>query len=168
MSTHGHLFQPTSTIKIQLSVLVWYKANIIVFSSISSLSSQWYSWTIVHLVFSKQSPTHSLTPPTYRWLVMSPVCLIYPVWISSPVHSVRYNITDAECDNKHQYLNSTHFVTSAWYSPYCSYQKSVNVHYTCSKKTLHKSLIHTLCLVFCIVYSHPVFSFLYSLFTPCV
>ena len=130
MSTHGHLFQPTSTIKIQLSVLVWYKANIIVFSSISSLSSQWYiivfssisslssqwySWTIVHLVLSKQSPTHSLTPPTYRWLVMSPVCLIYPVWISAPVHPVRYNITHAECDNKHQYLNSAHFFAKHLY-----------------------------------------------------
>ena len=44
MSIHGLLLQLASTIKIQLSVLVWYKAkNLIIISLKINLFSPWYS-----------------------------------------------------------------------------------------------------------------------------
>jgi hypothetical protein len=61
MSTRGLLFQWSSTIKIQLSVLVKYKADLIIISLKINLYSPWYSWKIVELAFKQQSLTHSLT-----------------------------------------------------------------------------------------------------------
>ena len=49
MSIRGLLFQWVSTIKIQLSVLVWNKANLIIISLKINLFSSWYSWKIAEL-----------------------------------------------------------------------------------------------------------------------
>ena len=49
MSTQRLLFQWASTIKIQLSVLVWYKAVLIIISLKINLFSPWYSWQIAAL-----------------------------------------------------------------------------------------------------------------------
>jgi hypothetical protein len=46
MSIRGLLFLSTSTIKIQLSVLVLYKGDLIVISLEINLFSPWYSWQI--------------------------------------------------------------------------------------------------------------------------
>ena len=46
MPTHRLLFQCTSTIKIQLSVLVWYKADLIIISLIINFFWLWYSRNI--------------------------------------------------------------------------------------------------------------------------
>jgi hypothetical protein len=46
MSTRGLLFQWTSTIKIQLSVLVYYKAGLIIMSLNINLFWIWDSWKI--------------------------------------------------------------------------------------------------------------------------
>jgi hypothetical protein len=50
ISIRGLLFQWVSTIKIQLSVLVQYKADLIIISLKINLFSPWYSWTIAELV----------------------------------------------------------------------------------------------------------------------
>jgi hypothetical protein len=58
MSTCRLLLQWASTIKIQLSVLVWYKADLIIISlKINNLFSPWYSWKIAELVLNNN---HSL------------------------------------------------------------------------------------------------------------
>jgi hypothetical protein len=44
MSTHGLFFKWASTIKIKLSALDYYKANIIITSLKCNLFSLWYSW----------------------------------------------------------------------------------------------------------------------------
>jgi hypothetical protein len=55
MSRRGLLFQWTSTIKkIQLRLLVWYKANLIIISLKTNLFSPWYSWIIAELVYKYQ------------------------------------------------------------------------------------------------------------------
>jgi hypothetical protein len=43
------LFQWASTIKIQLSVLVWYNADLIIISLKINLFLPWYSWKIAEL-----------------------------------------------------------------------------------------------------------------------
>ena len=58
MSTRGLLFQWASTIKIQLSVLVYYKVDLIIISLKINLFSPWYSWKIGELTLNKN---HSLT-----------------------------------------------------------------------------------------------------------
>ena len=59
MSIHGLLFQWASTIKIQLSVLVWYKTDLIIISLKINLFLAWYSWKI--LLSSRWTTiTHSL------------------------------------------------------------------------------------------------------------
>jgi hypothetical protein len=64
MSIHGLLFQWASTIKIQISVLVCYKADLIIISLKINLSSLWYSWKIAELMLNNN---HSLLEPTiYR------------------------------------------------------------------------------------------------------
>ena len=50
MSIRGLLFQWASTKKIQLSVLVLYKADIIIISLKIDLFSPWYGWKIAELV----------------------------------------------------------------------------------------------------------------------
>ena len=57
MSIHRLLFQWASTIKIQLNVLVQYKADLIIISLKISLFSPWYSWKIAELALSNN---HSL------------------------------------------------------------------------------------------------------------
>jgi hypothetical protein len=60
-SIRGLLFQWASTIKIQLSVFVHYKTNIILISIISSKCnsfSSWYSWSIANLAL---NTNHSLS-----------------------------------------------------------------------------------------------------------
>jgi 5-methylcytosine-specific restriction endonuclease McrBC GTP-binding regulatory subunit McrB len=49
MSIRGLLFQAASNIQIQLSVLVWYKADLIIISLQINLFSPWYSWKIAEL-----------------------------------------------------------------------------------------------------------------------
>jgi hypothetical protein len=51
-------FSELSTIKIQLSVLVEYKADLIIISLKINLFSPWYSWKIAELVLNNN---HSLT-----------------------------------------------------------------------------------------------------------
>jgi hypothetical protein len=46
MSIRELLFLSTSTIKIQLSVLVLYKGDLIIISLEINLFSPWYSWQI--------------------------------------------------------------------------------------------------------------------------
>ena len=46
MFIRGLFFQWASIMKIQLSVLVWYRANIIIISLKINLLSPWYSWKI--------------------------------------------------------------------------------------------------------------------------
>jgi hypothetical protein len=65
MSTR-ELFQWASSIKIQLSVLVWNKADFIIISLKINLFTPWYSWTITH------SLTHS---QEVLWSVNNLICL---------------------------------------------------------------------------------------------
>ena len=64
MSTRGLLFQWASTIKIQLSLLIYNEADLIIISLTISLFSPWYNWNIAELVLNNNhSLTHSL-----KWL----------------------------------------------------------------------------------------------------
>jgi hypothetical protein len=70
------LFQWTSTIKIQLSVLGWYKADLIIISLKIILFSPRYSWKIAELALNVQQ---SFTP-LYRlsfnlWFMITPLVL---------------------------------------------------------------------------------------------
>ena len=59
MSIDGLLFQWASTMKIQLSVLVEYKATDLIILLKINFFSPWYSWTIAELAFNnKPSLTH--------------------------------------------------------------------------------------------------------------
>ena len=59
MSIREILFQWSNTIKIQLSVLVWYKADHITISLKINLFSPWYSWKIAELpINNNYSLTH--------------------------------------------------------------------------------------------------------------
>ena len=49
ISTRGLLFQWASTVKIQLSMLVWYKADLIIISLKINLFFPWCSWTNAEL-----------------------------------------------------------------------------------------------------------------------
>jgi hypothetical protein len=49
MSTRGLLFWWASTIKIELSILVWYKVSIII--ALCNLFPPWYSSTLTHSLF---------------------------------------------------------------------------------------------------------------------
>ena len=60
MSTLEPLYEWPSTIKIQLSMLVWYKTDIIIFISLN-ITSSWYNWSIAHLTLNTHSLIHSLT-----------------------------------------------------------------------------------------------------------
>ena len=57
MSTSGLLFQWASTIKLQLSVLILNKADLIIISLKINLFSPWYSWEIAELALNNN---HSL------------------------------------------------------------------------------------------------------------
>ena len=62
MSTRRLLFQWTSTIKIQLSMLVFYKADIIIIIILlkCNLFLPWYDWKISHLALNNNySITHT-------------------------------------------------------------------------------------------------------------
>ena len=52
MSLSGLLFRWASTVDIQLSVLVYYKADLIIISLKINLFSPWYSWKIADLALS--------------------------------------------------------------------------------------------------------------------
>ena len=60
ISTCGLLFQWTSTIEIQLSMMVYYKADLIIISLKIKLFSPWYGWKITELALNNN---HSLTHP---------------------------------------------------------------------------------------------------------
>ena len=63
MFTRGLLFLWASTLKIQLSVLVQNKANLIIISLKINLFSPWYSWKIAELALNnKHSLTHFNNP----------------------------------------------------------------------------------------------------------
>jgi hypothetical protein len=59
MAIRGLLFQWASTIKIQLSVVFWYKANLTIISLNIYLFSPWYSLKIAELALNNN---HSLSP----------------------------------------------------------------------------------------------------------
>jgi hypothetical protein len=63
MSIRGLFFQWASTIKIQLSVLIYNnKADLIIISLKNKLCSPWYNWKIAELALNNNhSLTHSLT-----------------------------------------------------------------------------------------------------------
>jgi hypothetical protein len=92
MSTHGLLFQWSSTIKIQLSVLVWYKADLIVISLKINFFSPWYRWKIVEMALNNN---HSLASdvqyfsPDYRSLVLlvPTEMLAFHHWMHNPAIS---------------------------------------------------------------------------------
>jgi hypothetical protein len=52
------LFQWASTVKSQLSMLIWYKADLIIISLKINLFFSWYSWKIAELALNNN---HSLT-----------------------------------------------------------------------------------------------------------
>ena len=64
MSIRGLLLQWARTMKIQLSLLVWYKADLIIISLKINLFSPWYSWKIAELVLNNN---HSLTLLIYSY-----------------------------------------------------------------------------------------------------
>ena len=49
ISIHGQLFQWTSTIKMQLSVLVLYKADLTIIAMTINLFSSWYNFWLLYL-----------------------------------------------------------------------------------------------------------------------
>jgi hypothetical protein len=57
MFTGGLLFQWISTMKIQLSVFIYYKADLIIISLKINLFLPWYGWKIAQLVLNTH--THS-------------------------------------------------------------------------------------------------------------
>jgi hypothetical protein len=57
MSIRELLFQWASTVNIQLSVFVYYKADVIIISLKINLYSPWYSWKIAELTLSYISLT---------------------------------------------------------------------------------------------------------------
>jgi hypothetical protein len=69
MPTRGLLFQWASIMKIQRSVLVQYKADLIIISLKINLLSPWYSWKIAELALNNNHSITlfktSLTPPLF-------------------------------------------------------------------------------------------------------
>jgi hypothetical protein len=55
----------SSTIKIQLRVFVYVKADIILISLKRNLFSPWYNWNIANLAMNKKKPTHSIPQTWY-------------------------------------------------------------------------------------------------------
>ena len=64
MSIRRLLFQSASTMKIQLSVLVEYKADLIIISLKINLLSSWYRWKVADLALNNN---HSITPCEWGW-----------------------------------------------------------------------------------------------------
>jgi hypothetical protein len=64
MSSRRLLFQWASAMKIQLSVLVYYKVNLIIISLKINLFSPCYSWKIAELALNNN---HSLKYNTVSW-----------------------------------------------------------------------------------------------------
>ena len=73
MSIRWLLFQWASTIKIQLSMLVKYKADLIIISMKNNLFSPWYNWNIADLALNNN---HSL-PKVPMWRPFSAAYLRY-------------------------------------------------------------------------------------------
>ena len=71
-STRERSFQWASTIKIQLSLFVWYKADIIIIPLKIHLFSPWYSWKIAELALNNNHPL-TLLPVDYD---ISPLLII--------------------------------------------------------------------------------------------
>jgi hypothetical protein len=68
MSVHGLLFRWATTIRVQLSVLVYNKANLIIISLNINLFSPCYSWKNPELALNNNhSLTHSLTHSLRLW-----------------------------------------------------------------------------------------------------
>ena len=70
MSIRGLLFQWTSTRKIQLSLLVWQKSDIINISLKINLFSPWYSWKNAELALNNNHPLTKLD--TFCFYFFSP------------------------------------------------------------------------------------------------
>jgi hypothetical protein len=67
MSIRGLLFQWASTSKIQLSVLVKNKVDLIIISLKINLFSSWYSWTIAEVALgNNRSLTQCVTNPVRK------------------------------------------------------------------------------------------------------
>jgi hypothetical protein len=82
MSTWGLLFQWVNITTIQLSVLIYYKADIIINSLKLNLFSPWYIWKIAHLALKQHSLTLCLQCNFHRKIVKN-FTLYIPVYISS-------------------------------------------------------------------------------------
>jgi hypothetical protein len=86
MSTNGLLFQWASTMKIQLSVLAWNKADLIIISMKINFFSPWYSWKFVELALNNNhSLTHSIPVFGFRLLSLMQIsvalrCKYHPLW----------------------------------------------------------------------------------------
>ena len=81
MATRRLLFDLVSTIKIQLSVLVYYKVDIIIISLKCNLFLPWYIWKIAHLVLNNnwsltRSLIHSLDHSSTHSLILYVVNLL--------------------------------------------------------------------------------------------
>ena len=77
MSIRRLLFQWASTIKIQLSVLTWYKEDSIIISLQIYLYSPWYSWNIAELgLNSSHSINHYTDRTTMECIILHlTICL---------------------------------------------------------------------------------------------
>ena len=86
MSTCWLLFQWASTMKIQLSVLAWNKADLIIISMKINFFSPWYSWKFVELALNNNhSLTHSIPVFGFRLLSLMQIsvalrCKYHPLW----------------------------------------------------------------------------------------
>ena len=77
MSVHGLLFRWATTIRVQLSVLVYNKANLIIISLNINLFSPCYCWKNAELALNNNhSLTHSLTQ-TLNWFAqIEYICVV--------------------------------------------------------------------------------------------
>ena len=105
ISTRGLLFQWASTIKIQLSMLVEYKADLIIISLKINKFSPWYSWKIAELAINNnQSLTHS-NISSWCDILSILTCLIIAYYII--LREDHYNITAifvlSPCQDKKKY-----------------------------------------------------------------
>ena len=108
MSEEGHvypvlLFQSASIIKIQLSILVYYKANKIIVFLKCNFFSLWYGWKIIR-VWRYQRGNHSRT--NYKWLGVGQ--LFSPCTLVSSTNKADWNIVESCVKQHNPNLTWTH------------------------------------------------------------
>jgi hypothetical protein len=115
MSTSGLLLQWASTIKIQLSVLVENKTNIIIISLTINLFLPWYSWEIAELAFNNN---HSLTVlfvvlHTKNKLIVNEMMMMFVLFSTNTLSWIF--IVLAHWNNSPQVYMSLHSDTLSWF-----------------------------------------------------